>query len=1743
MRIRLGKLDPKSTGGEGFDFEDKIGAYFLSFLLVGKSPFPSLPLGRFTSVKFQRKVDGWELDDVILSFDLEGLEKQFAFSVKSNSQITANKFPSDLVNLIWTQYCKTDKNPFRSKYDYLGLISSGTSTAATESYRKLRNFASKHKGVDLDIHIKQPEFTNQNVRDLYECFEKPSSLTCNSNILRAEIIERLIHFDINLDDPTSPFLKEAFDNLNSILIKGNGSDLWVKLQHVSKTSRTVSGEVGFTTLIEELKDSFEIKGHYDLESDLQKLNELREVETGKVKSTVGNNFSIERKMDFFQQLKKGQVNAIIGESGVGKSVLLKQWVSKKEMPIIWLPYSIFRARSLPELNTLLGIKNDLFDILKFGPSEQIVIIDAVDRLTSLEDRELLKSFLIKFQSISGSRHSCVVTSQDQIWRTLVGSLSTQEVIFNVISAPLFEEDELKLVEKGLPNLAGILKVGATREILKNPKYLDLAVQMAQGSSLDMSKSISEPVLIRGFWDMLKDGGNSQKQAFLIKLAINQADKSDFLSPLKELSTNEAPLVDILVRDGILKTQDGHIRFSHDLYGDWIRQRFLLSRRENTIIEIVKRKNNVYWQNTIKLASLEILETDGFDNWKREIETLNESGEEVLVDLFLDIAITSLNQRFILETIKGLLFSDNFKVFHRFLERFLAYATAPNPQIMSMREEFELDELTAAQINRVPLYTYWPGLLLFLADNLGNTSKGRFQMSQIAEKWLTFTPNNFPFRKEAAKIAFECAKWVFEFKKSKQGYVKDDADKKCYQALLAAYPELPGEIEDLCLKLVGLREDGIERPAPTVSHSKTKKAPPINTLPMTRRRIEKKVLPYGPQFEKDRVFKDVCLVGQSFSFLVQANSSLASQVLLASIIDDPQEFEDLYDDGWRMDERLGTEYTQEFYPPLYTKGPFLNFFRVAPQQAVETLISLISLVTDQWAERQTKRGNEIFGFDVEISGVNKYWRGDAQVFSWAMDTAHCPDIVVTFLMALEKWLYEQIDAKEDITPWVDQIVNKSDSLALLGVLVSVAKYSPKLFLEKLQFLLALPYVIWWDQQFLLQNHSGTVSMISWSGRDQYVTNLALKWFGMDHRKTSIEQWAIYFLLNVSSMKDFFATSRISWEKELGEQSDPQFEALICKFNPDNYKLGKLPDGTQVWNYTAPTIFIEKYKERFEDNDARMSLLMFPMNVNNLLDANSFSKEEFRALESAVEKIKNAIKDKDGDPLLTTPIDCELAIDGMRLLADKDQIITIDNKKLLAARKNIEKALQNLWTDPGVVGYPYDLSGQKYDVILAKVIGQLAEGKKEDVWIRTQIAYIVCGPRSNAITALVKSAVSSNVENKFILEVLSLVFNLSKIRTAWHDVDRSEKYSYDRKKSNFAKSFLCKNNFFRKKVFRSYTLEDRKCIFENEVSILVDSFINSSVKDGWPNWEFSPDSYKFTHGIELPSFERGIIHLDSFTQAASCLPEIEHWDDDLKQGWLDFISTGLDNISKRLSKSIKDNNEVKGTPYQQDRWVINTFAITYYWHEGIGLDQSLKSFFEIGESGHYWLDDFGKNLFRLGLKKTDRWKHLVSKLDKIFDLALSVKQLQSEHRSWDADEIWCSLVGLDDIIIQFIPVEAKPLITDLLSIYERLLKTRSGSDKCLSRFISLLCKDAAMGIRIKGLELVAIELKDINFSDYWQRHYISTYSYFLTILWRENQHDLKSNKDALANFQQILNGLISVQDPAALELASLINTTRL
>ena len=112
---------PKQVGGGGYTFEDQVSASFLLKMLSGDYPL-SATEGQIESVRFQKRVDGWFLDDVVLMLRKpDASTGALAVSVKSNSQITDSGFPSDFSEAIWEQRLHVGTQQFDVNSD-LSLI-------------------------------------------------------------------------------------------------------------------------------------------------------------------------------------------------------------------------------------------------------------------------------------------------------------------------------------------------------------------------------------------------------------------------------------------------------------------------------------------------------------------------------------------------------------------------------------------------------------------------------------------------------------------------------------------------------------------------------------------------------------------------------------------------------------------------------------------------------------------------------------------------------------------------------------------------------------------------------------------------------------------------------------------------------------------------------------------------------------------------------------------------------------------------------------------------------------------------------------------------------------------------------------------------------------------------------------------------------------------------------------------------------------------------------------------------------------------------------------------------------------------------------------------------------------------------------------------------------------------------------------------------------------------------------------
>jgi hypothetical protein len=220
---------------------------------------------------------------------------------------------------------------------------------------------------------------------------------------------------------------------------------------------------------------------------------------------------------------------------------------------------------------------------------------------------------------------------------------------------------------------------------------------------------------------------------------------------------------------------------------------------------------------------------------------------------------------------------------------------------------------------------------------------------------------------------------------------------------------------------------------------------------------------------------------ALSGLISVVPEVAKEVLLAVCIEEPKPTDHYGRDRLRQD--LGLADWRQGYPAMYWKGPFLQFLKQTPKEGLDAIVRLVNYATARWIQgglrrEPTDEERKKYGFELEINGKSVSWVGDANVFAWNRHLPMEGDMIESALMALEKWLYEEIENKRDVTPWLQYILEHSQSAAFAGVLISVGLKYQGLFAGQLQPLLGNYYIYQCQMSLALSEAGGVLADFVW-----------------------------------------------------------------------------------------------------------------------------------------------------------------------------------------------------------------------------------------------------------------------------------------------------------------------------------------------------------------------------------------------------------------------------------------------------------------------------------------------------------------------------------------------------------------------------------------------------------------------------------------------------------------------------------------
>lgn len=1225
------------TGGFGFRFENNVAARFLLDMLCAKNAL-GLEFGRIEQVNWQVRDQGWLLDD--LSIDCkttEGTERSVGLSIKSNEQVNSVGFNREFIHYAWSQWFgRGTSRVFRRGNDAVGLVTGDIDHSVERAWSVLHRETVQTTPERMAGRLSPAAQTGGGVqssklqRDLFESLRRPQAFTNEPASEHEEVLflrdVRLLHFDFEAQGSLDEV--SAIADCQSCL---SGSDpiearnLWERLVGIADQKRPVGGSLNLPGLLAELRGQFRFADHPDFRADWQTLDRHTNEGLADVRSKIADAAELPRsteRAEILRVLAEHRSCLVIGESGSGKSAIAKTIAVEDYGRAIWFTGDMLDCTSQIGMERSLGLVHPLCDILRSAPASTIVVFDGIDGFSPAALKICAGIIAATLADPDCAHVHILLTVQVEaaarIMRQMVQHGAPDSALNSATVSPPSTSDITKLISS-LPNLEWMALRPELKRVLTNLKILDWAARTLQSpNSLADKPYVGLTVLIDLLWEKWteNDDGGIARAHVLQAIGVIEAERLTSGVPLTSLDLAEKTTIPDLVSADLVRVRQERASFTHDLLGDCARLRVLVGENNGAFVAGRDRADSPRWHRPIRLFGQRLLEqaSGGIELWRQSVQPQTQETSDLLVrDLFLEALFLASNASELLERAWSVLIANEAALLNRLLDRFRFVGTLPDQYTLSFLAADD-DAERYEHLARIPFWPVWGPLISALHAHIDDVAElASYQGARTVALWLKTMPfelapgTPMPWRREAAQVALAIARET-QAKSEEHQFFGSRSDSVVYEAAILGAREFPDEVADLCLQLARRRDTSPELAA-RVREAQRKqieerrvreKEPPRKKqpapIPYLRGR-RRPPWPDGPRSRVEHGFQAACLDSAAFACLVQANPDAALEVLLAVCIEEPKHDDHLSSSSL---EDSGLAYWQAGDPPAYFRGPVLPFLRLAPEQGLSFVLKLVNFAT--W---RVMGGDA--GVMVDIGGSARLWRGDSRVFRWHHDwpLMHSP-MVHSALMALEFWLYEQLEKGAAISPAVSRILAESESMAFAGLLIDIAKRDPRL----LEGVMKPLFNTWefWVLDFSISNlrAGGWNDLLGyWGSQPAPIIALARAWHRLPHRSYSLlsPNGAVPTnMLSKPENRSFFESVRSRWRADLNAQGEPNnLRLLVERIDPENYTFKQSEGGEREIDFQWPEAIARENDASLRKIGLEQNFMVLPMRSRQILDA--------------------------------------------------------------------------------------------------------------------------------------------------------------------------------------------------------------------------------------------------------------------------------------------------------------------------------------------------------------------------------------------------------------------------------------------------------------------------------------------------------------------------------------------------------------
>ena len=1194
---------PASTGGAGTTFEQHVGAYWLAQLLVGAIP-PILIDTTVSAVSFQTEHLGWHTDDFLVICERrDGPNLSLVGQVKRSFTVSASDEEcTKAIGDLWKDF---NGPQFSKANDRLVLVTQRGTNTLLEHFAGLLDCArSSNDAAEFEGRLSTEGFISSIairycdvLRDIIGSLEgHPVTAADLWPFLRA------LHV-LSLDLFTSTRQVEA--QMKTLLAHtanegepvASAAASWNALVTEASAAMPQARTLHRGDLPSALRDRHSPIGTNE-QKVLRALKDHTEITLDSIRATIGDAFHLQRGrlvQKVLQALEDDQVVIIAGPAGSGKSAVGKDAVAALSLEHFTFGFRV-EEFAQPHFDATLHAAQvpanaAALRAILAAQGRKVTLVESVERLLERTTRDAFSDLMALARADAATR--IILTCRDYSVDLVRASfLQPARIKYAVIQVPPLDDAELALVEVAHPPLAIPLKHTALRDILRNPFFLDKALEIEWSAEKPVPQSEREfralfwREIVRADHRVAAGMGRLREEA-LEDVAVRRARA---LSPYVPANYLDPAVVDALRRDSLITSPEGTpalVATAHDVLEDWAILQWLEDQHITGAGSFEAWSNAIGTHPAIRRS---------YRKWVGELV----ERDPAAVDKLFAGAIT--------ETTISVQFRD---------DTLVALLKAPTAPAFLARHEAELLANDRVILKRVihllrvacvktppwfegagPLFSVpdgraWAAVLELVQRHLTEFADDeRLLLLGLIEDWASGVSVWTPYPKGAVAAA-AIAHWLLP----QFDTYRDDGPGRRILKIAAKIPRAAPERFEILLRGEQADRD-------------------------SRRTSEE--------------FQEMIFSGMEGAPVARDLSDLVVAVAQIYLFCTQEELEHEFRGsslGVELNFGLKENLHHGHFPASAYRGPWLPLLRYHPDRGIDLFVSVFNHSADWYAHpRVHDRLEPAFQITLTFAdGTTQQQWVNGRLWNLYRGTSVAPYALQSMAMALERWLLELAESNSDaLDATLLGILHRSESGALTAVVASVATAFPHASGETLLTLLKALKAIRLDAYRVVgesQAPSGVHRMFpSARGADEIYQREREESDGLPHRKTDLESAILNLQLGplAPRVHQILDAHRAAFPAE-GQRSEEDKVWLLALGRMDlrQYSVGEEVPADEVHsgNNATPRTrlrldpkpqdadvqqMVNENAERFAEKNARLALLMWGLKV--------FERDHSSAIES-------------------------------------------------------------------------------------------------------------------------------------------------------------------------------------------------------------------------------------------------------------------------------------------------------------------------------------------------------------------------------------------------------------------------------------------------------------------------------------------------------------------------------------------------